>query len=329
MNNISYYDKQVIVQNSLCLETYIIGYKHQGEAIVFFVKADGKVQFAGAVDSYNDRGKNITEEILTENNIKSLDFICWTHPDLDHSKGMKEIIDKYASSNTNIWIPEGVEAGEINCSDEVRKLFSYLKNEMLLGSADYRVYSASDKKDMLFYGPSICFRHLFKEYPIYIVSYSPNSSRLRVQSYGDRYIKNEKSIFCMIQIGQVKVGLTGDIENPTISCLPREVFNQDYHILKIPHHGSESSRLFTEKLAANCNIACSTVYRIGNSKLPIESVLKAYNSRSRNVLCTGKLSSKKENEQYGIITINTDILNLSYSYDLSGNAEEIFFSKDN
>ena len=44
------------------------------------------------------------KEILDKNNVEKLDFICWTHPDFDHSKGLRNVIDEYMSQKTMIWI---------------------------------------------------------------------------------------------------------------------------------------------------------------------------------------------------------------------------------
>ena len=98
----------------------------EGETILFFIRADGGVSFSGLVDCYRSKDIDIVSSVLRESGVKKLNFICWTHPDLDHSKGLKEMIKQYSSSDTNIWIPEGVDAKEISCSEEVKNLFAYL-----------------------------------------------------------------------------------------------------------------------------------------------------------------------------------------------------------
>ena len=81
----------------MCVETYIIGYKNEGESVLFFVRADGGISFSGLIDCFRLRDIDKINDILKENGVKKLDFICWTHPDLDHSKGLKDIIQNYAS----------------------------------------------------------------------------------------------------------------------------------------------------------------------------------------------------------------------------------------
>ena len=102
-----------------------------------------------------------------------MDFICWTHPDFDHSKGLKNVIDEYTSQKTMIWIPEGIDTKEINCSEEVKKLFECLKECTTNIHAEYNVYSVSDKKDMMYYN-SFCFQKDVARYPLEITSYTPN-----------------------------------------------------------------------------------------------------------------------------------------------------------
>ena len=184
------YKQMVYFKEKLLIETYIIGYKKQGEAILFFVRTDKGISFSGLVDCFYLKDIDKVRDILESNKICSLDFICWTHPDWDHSKGLKNIIDNYASEKTNIWIPEGVEVGEIKCSKGVKELFQYLKGCVVSCDAGYNVYSTSDRKDMMCYN-SICFRKDVNDFPLKIVSYAPNSKVIRKQTYIDKYIKND------------------------------------------------------------------------------------------------------------------------------------------
>ena len=178
---ISRYKQVVYFEKDLCIETYVIGYKNEGESILFFVRADGGISFSGLVDCYKLDDVDKVKDILQENEIEKLDFICWTHPDLDHSKGLVDIIKNYVSQKTNIWIPEGVDAQEITCSKDVKELFIQLKKCMIDMDAEYNVYSASDRKDMMGYN-SICFQKGVDIFPLEIISYAPNSKIIRKQN---------------------------------------------------------------------------------------------------------------------------------------------------
>lgn len=312
--NIVYFEKILII------ETYLIGYKTEGEAILFFIRTDGKISFSGLVDCFYLAEVDKIKEILDKNNVEKLDFICWTHPDFDHSKGLKNVIDEYTSQKTMIWIPEGIDTKEINCSEEVKKLFECLKECTTNIHAEYNVYSVSDKKDMMYYN-SFCFQKDVARYPLEITSYTPNSNIIRKQNYMERFIKNDRSIFFVLALGDVRIFLTGDVEDGTLEKIPSNYFYDNVHIIKIPHHGSDSSVKMLDLGWDECDVAFSTVYRKGNNDLPILNVMEQYNKRVKHLMCTGKKVQNQESEKYGIIKIETDVVNNKYSIQKEGNAE--------
>lgn len=317
---ISRYKQVVYFEKDLCIETYIIGYKNEGESILFFVRADGGISFSGLVDCYKLDDVDKVKDILQENEIEKLDFICWTHPDLDHSKGFVDIIKNYVSQKTNIWIPEGVDAQEITCSKDVKELFIQFKKCMIDMDAEYNVYSASDRKDMMGYN-SICFQKGVDIFPLEIISYAPNSKIIRKQNYTDKFIKNDRSVFFVLALGSARIFLTGDVEDSTIEKIPSNFFEKHIHIMKIPHHGSDSSGKMLDLGWQVCDVACSTVYRKGHSDLPLANIMKRYSEVSQYLLCTGKADRTKETEKYGIVKIVTDIIENSFSTYTEGNAE--------
>lgn len=317
---ISRYKQVVYFEKDLCIETYIIGYKNEGESILFFVRADGGISFSGLVDCYKLDDVDKVKDILQENEIEKLDFICWTHPDLDHSKGLVDIIKNYVSQKTNIWIPEGVDAQEITCSKDVKELFIQFKKCMIDMDAEYNVYSASDRKDMMGYN-SICFQKGVDIFPLEIISYAPNSKIIRKQNYTDKFIKNDRSVFFVLALGSARIFLTGDVEDSTIEKIPSNFFEKHIHIMKIPHHGSDSSGKMLDLGWQVCDVACSTVYRKGHSDLPLANIMKRYSEVSQYLLCTGKADRTKETEKYGIVKIVTDIIENSFSTYTEGNAE--------
>lgn len=317
---ISRYKQVVYFEKDLCIETYVIGYKNEGESILFFVRADGGISFSGLVDCYKLDDVDKVKDILQENEIEKLDFICWTHPDLDHSKGLVDIIKNYVSQKTNIWIPEGVDAQEITCSKDVKELFIQLKKCMIDMDAEYNVYSASDRKDMMGYN-SICFQKGVDIFPLEIISYAPNSKIIRKQNYTDKFIKNDRSVFFVLALGSARIFLTGDVEDSTIEKIPSNFFEKHIHIMKIPHHGSDSSGKMLDLGWQVCDVACSTVYRKGHSDLPLANIMKRYSEVSQYLLCTGKADRTKETEKYGIVKIVTDVIENSFSTYTEGNAE--------
>lgn len=190
------------------------------------------------------------------------------------------------SQKTNIWIPEGVDAQEITCSKDVKELFIQLKKCMIDMDAEYNVYSASDRKDMMGYN-SICFQKGVDIFPLEIISYAPNSKIIRKQNYTDKFIKNDRSVFFVLALGSARIFLTGDVEDSTIEKIPSNFFEKHIHIMKIPHHGSDSSDKMLDLGWQVCDVACSTVYRKGHSDLPLANIMKRYSEVLQYLLCTG------------------------------------------
>lgn len=186
--------------------------------------------------------------------------------------------------------------------------------------AEYNVYSASDRKDMMGYN-SICFQKGVDIFPLEIISYAPNSKIIRKQNYTDKFIKNDRSVFFVLALGSARIFLTGDVEDSMIEKIPSNFFEKHIHIMKIPHHGSDSSDKMLDLGWQVCDVACSTVYRKGHSDLPLANIMKRYSEVSQYLLCTGKADRTKETEKYGIVKIVTDIIENSFSTYTEGNAE--------
>lgn len=315
----SRYHNYFTINEKLTIETKIIGYRNQGECILIFIRVDGVIAFSALTDCYMTASVDKISDILDEYHVSKLNFLCWTHPDFDHSRGMKKIIQKYVDENTQIWIPEGIESYSIKCSEKVRELFCELK-ECVVGYGAYNVYTVSDKKDLLCYD-TYCFAKGYEEYVLKITAYAPNSRLIRKQNYLDQFVKNNHSIFFILELGNVKIFLTGDIEDETIDKLPQGV--SDYaHIIKIPHHGSDTSTRILETCRAS-DVSCSTVYRVGKVNLPLQEVLGKYALNSDELYCTGSMDANKEQYEYGILTVYTDVLEERYTTAIEGNAELI------
>ena len=55
--------------------------------------------------------------------------------------------------------------------------------------------------------------------------------------------------------------------------------------------------------------------------MPLSNVMEEYDKRTQFLMCTGKSDKNNENENYGIIKIETDILAHTFSTQMEGNAE--------
>lgn len=62
--------------NKLELKTFIIGYKNEGESILFLLLYDDIPIYSGVVDSYETETINCSIELLEQYKIKNLDFFA-------------------------------------------------------------------------------------------------------------------------------------------------------------------------------------------------------------------------------------------------------------
>ena len=264
---------KIFCKNNFFVDTYTIGYKNQGESIIILLFVDNKCIFSCVVDSYHTEDYNIIKRVLNDNKIETLDIICWTHPHDDHSVGMENLIQTYSSEHTEVWIPENVMAQGHNVSTTSKKLFEKLKKEIITKSSKYRVCSASDKKDMLYHhsiGTVVKDQDLYK---IKMYTLAPSSQSMIGETIVDSYIENEESIvFCLI-VGDTYFIFTGDANDDSLNSIPKEEVPEHVHFVKIPHHGSHTSKAMLNFFSKGCDISSSTVYRIGRSNLPNNDLL--------------------------------------------------------
>lgn len=312
-------DIPYIVKNSLSVEVNVIGYKTQGESIVLFVRVDSNIVFSAVIDSYSYKDINKTIEILEKNKVKHINYLCWTHPDEDHSKGLNEIIERYVNTNTLINIPENVEVSDYKCSSQTSKIFDLLKDNLKLRKNNrYRVYTVSDFKDILVYEKNLKINYHEKEYVIEIKSIAPNSNLIREEFRLGTFNKNKHSIAFLFYFGNLIFLFGGDIENPTIKQFNKTKIPAIFDFIKIPHHGSNSSTALLD-LIERTNISCTTSYVKGCSNNPDKDVMQRYKEISRYVYSTCNLDNNYKND-FGVICTVFDVINQSFKTFLEGNA---------
>ena len=52
----------IFIKDSLVIETHIIGYKNQGEAILFFIKVDNYIRYSGLIDCFSNNSINVVRK---------------------------------------------------------------------------------------------------------------------------------------------------------------------------------------------------------------------------------------------------------------------------
>jgi competence protein ComEC len=143
---------------------------------------------------------------------RHIDLIILTHPHADHLYGLIEVMDNYKVDQI-IW--SGVDCSDSLCQIWQKKI-NERKNLVTIAQAGQRIKSESAYLDVL-YPIESCFRYLPDDH-------------------------NDFSIVLKLNYGQHEFLLTGDItakgEEEMISTW-RDYLDSD--ILKVAHHGSQSS----------------------------------------------------------------------------------------
>ena len=294
----------------------MIGYHDQGESVVFFIKTDGMVAYTGLVDCYKTEEQNAVKMVLEKEQIKKVDFVCWTHPHDDHTRGLDEIWKEYCTKETCFCCSDIIEADLELYSKEAKMLFESI--------ADVHTSSKREKMKIMYLKDATQVERLrcvgnAKQYEFRIQRFAPNSARLAERLIENKDQKgNEYSIRLFLFLGQYSIMLAGDVENPTMRRIADSDVEYPVDYIKIPHHGSMSASFLPEKMREldllPPGIAASTLFRI--HRLPREEAFaKYYNWGCKEIYLTGNMEGERDTVGYGIVKTTFDILEKS-EYDI-------------
>ncbi|WP_142237902.1 hypothetical protein [Bacillus toyonensis] len=292
-----------------------------------------KLIYVGAIDSYTLNNVNVTAELLekitNEYDLpgRKLDFLCWTHPHDDHTKGMVNIIQKFCDNETLITMPHifympNLPSEALNVVQHIQKVnkgrpvekrskLKFLDGEGILQIA--RV-GGGRKNEMI------------------LEHFGPYANISSMQ--GDNIDWNKFSTSIMLTINGIRVYLAGDIEDMTIKTI--EEFPDRINYIKIPHHTSLTSSRILELLIEPTEIACTTVYK---DKLPNRDLLTKYIGTINDVFCTSekiikskfknnsgkfsrasKINSSLKDDEFGVVKVEIDVIEAQYKTYLAGDA---------
>ncbi|WP_294403284.1 hypothetical protein [uncultured Clostridium sp.] len=311
------------------IKLYVIGYESMGESIIINIAE----KFFGVIDCYKTKDFFITKNILEELCVKKLDFICWTHTDADHTKGMIELFD-YVDDNTAFIMPEGLSYKELlskvdlksekYCNEEIVHIFEAIKSKI----KEYNFVSANNGSSI--YSFNLKLLNDEKSIAVNIESFAPLSSIVRnsqIRTMQELINESKKihekpnlfSVGLIInfirQSFSLKICLAGDVDNITIDKMhplnKKRIFNNN-HIIKLPHHGSNNSdRIIKDNLITYFDYAVSTSYK--KHRLPRQEVLDGY----KKCCSHGKISkTNKTAGPYGYVIYKVPLFN-----DLEPNTE--------
>ena len=192
----------------------------QGDSI--FLKTPGGrtalLDGGGTPESAYPVASNVVRPYLRRRGLDKVDMMIMSHPHLDHSEGLLEILP-YVSTGVFFWAdaginPEGTKPGE--AGDAIGMELRRLCQEKRIA---VRELSAGQRINL--------------DGQVYIDVLHPAS--------GDKTAGNNHSLVLQVVYKDVKWLLTGDIEQEAIAAIVSRHQALGSDVLKLPHHGSISS----------------------------------------------------------------------------------------
>lgn len=318
------------------VELYVIGYKSMGESLILNIAN----QFYGVIDCYKKEGLFLTDQILRQLEVdtKKLDFICWTHADEDHSKGLSELFEPFVSKEKTMFIlPAGVSDREVrdylisSPNEEYGQIFEFMETHI----DPLEIRPASQENQFFQFNLLERLdgkRGRPKTYTCRIKSFAPLYYLIRqlqlnafdqvVNRGPDKLHQNRNfySVGLKIEITShntepLSICLAGDVDNETIrmykDAYNKSIFDNNV-VLKIPHHCSNNSDdLIRKGWVTSFKYAVTTSYKRGRSNLPDEMLLGEYQIRARS--CGGEVSSTAHDSghEYGVVKYSIPIVSQS------------------
>lgn len=308
-----------LIQKNLVVRVYTIGFDPMGESVLITICDDDYVIFSGLIDCFINGNDYITK-LLNNLNITKLNYLCITHPDLDHCIGVPNIIDRI-DCNTKIAIPNRIFDFMEQYDENVRESLQVLRELLMLRADSKRkpiFRSVSDTSDIIDNWNFIDYKGELSTLKIMTITPSTNAIERYAyrQSRGDVIVEhNDFSIINLIQINNVKILLTGDAINSSIkeafnnmNRFGIEFFDSKIDFIKIPHHTSPGSKLLLEKIKGSgkgIGVSVTTIFR--SSNLPNQSLFSEYSTYSDSSFCTS--SKQSELLKNGIVLFEADITN--------------------
>lgn len=289
----------------LLFEINLIGYKNTGESLVLSVKNEfNSILWCGIIDCFKYKKCNKTKIILDEYGYgeqRKLDFLCISHPDLDHIKSISKIMSNYTDDNTMVVMPDFGNSN-IKQTKEIIAIKEELKSRFS------KRYRRGEIPDNLFFNRQLSLTNLkweffvgTKKVNMQIESLTPpdsimlNSSTMDYQNF-----KNDFSICLKISFNNNYYLFMGDCSDNVLIGLDEAYIPNNVSYLKIPHHGCKNETMisyFDNNVIEFVDVS-SCAYR-KNTTLP--ETLNFYKNVSEMVSVTANTSCEENNYNYGIL----------------------------
>jgi len=307
------------------LRIYTIGYSRQGETILLLLCQGDNILFSILTDCFQKHRKGVPyfdalDDIFANYKEPRIDAFIWTHPDLDHSVGIRNVLGKFdPTRECLVYIPATLDRKLKygNCK-HANDAFEYL-----LDTYGERVDAIGimDRTEQKCIEASIL--DLSSGLKIHIDGFflAPSSSLLLQRSYREKTFKmNDLSIVYSLSINGRNLLFTGDVEGTNINRLCNtHLQNLIFH--KIPHHGSNHSSQLSNKLLALENFdVTQTVTQKGST--PNVKELAAYKNLGEIWVASDDTISTYN---YGVVCMRYDLrsMQLIGSPQTNGNAHKL------
>lgn len=325
--------KKTITLNSkdnIYIKVYHLGYTEQGESSIFLLyteKTEKKeVLYSLVIDCYEEKQCNQTDKILSEWKLeKNLNVFIWTHPHDDHSIGVKDIIEKYCSKGSLIFLANvfGIPEKFSNvCKDTIMYIKGLNKGKSVKNriKVNSYVHYPETMDEVIFNGG-----HELKK--LYVRSIAPFTYIGGILGGTKKIDCNKIGIGCILVLELEKNNINflfgGDMDKYTIEALidaEGDDIPRVYNYIKIPHHGSKNAQNLIEFLKVENSIksdfASTSVFT--QKKLPDYDVLRNYKEVVYELACTSDITSNVYG--IGMICATYDISKKKVTKEYSGAA---------
>ncbi len=211
---------------------------------------------------------------LSDNNIKELDVLLITHLDNDHTGGISRVVDLYNISN--LILPE------LSVESEG------------LGSAELAINTVA-KQGGEIYTASQGMNFKIGDFEVTILA-----------AFDEMKEENNRSVIIMAEIADKKFLFTGDMEKKAEKALLEEGLDLSCDVLKVGHHGSNTSSTDDFLAAVNPRYAAISVGEDNIYGHPHNQVLARIEALNTKIYRTDLMGNIRFNVKNGKITVNTD-----------------------
>lgn len=305
----------------------IIGYRSQGESVIFRVVDGDTTKYCLVVDCYKLKGRNVTTEFLRDKyQVSHINMLCWSHPHIDHSRGLAELMTDFCDDKTEYILPAhfynmpGVDLVTIRDKQEkdtVDEIFRVNQRTKLSATnVEVKAQNFNQLESFSLLSPGM------EPIPVGIYALTPISSILgnSVKKGEHDLNPNDLSVSLLIDVAGYRLFLGADAIAKHIAEMDTSMLD-GCKFVKIPHHGSSTSEELLRYLPSSIDISCSTVYHI-KGDLPEKGMIDRYKERGQ-VYCTGDYVKKNRHSGVVEFEIALNRKEIEYSITCYNTAKEL------